>query len=458
MIPVEGWNEIKFIEARMLAEREANILRLFEIAKLDPKTDFRGEDWRYVRFDGLDLTGCDFSHARLYHARFTGARVSGANFRGSDVEVTNLDRALDWREAELDEDQRAILELKSIRHEGGAMSAERAERIRKAKKLTEREWVALIKAAKSFAIAEQVYDMMAAEDRGKLAGSKYALTSLLDKAETRKHVEYVASKFAELNVPLDPYAVNTFISKASTEAEARDIFNKHVDKMEPDIYTFNSLLSKIETFQGAQDVIEMMGRKGLRPDHISLHPFIRKAATLEEALDIYRRLEEPRTADMNMVLYHAEPEDFRGGGAAAELLRSGPAADTITFNILIRHAGTVEAGWNVVQRMKNAGFPPDQYTVFNMLSLVAEHDVDEAFSILSRCLREGVDINRWDVVRLVMRIISDETGEPQRIIAREEEKVASWAEMLALFADKFASAAISEEFLRAVSECNAASG
>jgi hypothetical protein len=452
MIPVDDWSEILSLEAKMLAEPQANILRLFEIGRLDPKSDFQGGDWRYVKFDNLDLTSCDFSHTRLYGAKFTGSRVAGTNFRGSDVEVTNLDRALDWREAELDEDQMVILELKSLRRGKGQVSPEQAEKIKKVKKLTEPEWVSLIMAAKSFAMAEQLYDMMASEENGKLSRSKYALTSLLVKANTPYEVKIVTDRFHNLDVPFDIYAVNTLISKAFSKSEAINIYKNFDGKVNYDQITFNALLTRFDDLKGAEEIFEAMSAKGFRPDTGLLHLLLKRSSDLEEALVVYRRIERPRTTDMNMVFAHAWPEDLQDGGEVAGLLESGPPRNAITFNILIRRAGTLHRGWHLVDRMKREGFSPDRYTAFNMLSLLREHEVDAAFGVLSRCLREGIDIDLWDVVRLVTRIISDTSGEPQRIIVREEEAGASWSDILVIFAHRFANAAIAQEFSRAVSE------
>jgi hypothetical protein len=451
MIPVEGWKEILGIEARMLAEPGANILRLFEIAKLDPKTDFRGEDWRYVKFDHLDLTGCDFSHTRLYGAKFAGSRVEEANFCGSDVEVTNLHRATDWRKAKLDEDQRVILELKGLRRGKGQVSAEEAARIRIAKKLTEPEWVSLIKAAKSFAIAEQLYEMMASEENGRFSRSKYALTSLLTKAENPEHVRLVTNKFHELNVDFDIYAVNTLISKATSQSEALEIYNTFADKMNYDVITFNALLSKFNRAEDAREILEIMDRRGILPNTNLLQMLLRRTSNLTEALHIYRKIERPRTNDMNVVFFHSGPKDLQAGGVAAGLLEDGPPTNAKSYNILIHQAGTVQTGWELVDRMKREGLAPDRYTAFNMLSLVREHEVDTAFGILSRCVREGIDIDLWDVVRLVTRIISDASGEPQSIIVREEKAGATWLDVLILLARRFASAAVAQEFSRAVS-------
>lgn len=449
MIPVANWDRIVRLEEALRSGGSKNILELFEAAGLDPRRDFHGQDWRFVRFNGLDLRGFDFSRTRLYGAQFAKAQVAGAVFLGSDVEVTNLHRAADWRSAELDDDQRAILELKSVTKNHEALDAGALRALRSMKQLGEAEWVQLIKAAKSFHIAEQVYELMAPLGPN-YEKNKYALTSLLGKSQTQSQLESVLNKFEVLGVPIDRYVPNTVISRSRNEQEARAWLAKYRTDFPPDAYMFNAVLSKIDTIEAAQDVLADMRRCGIVPDHVSLNPFIWKASTFEEALGIYDQLERPRTADMNAVLHHVEARHWGPGGAVEALLARGRRPNAVTFNILVHQSDTLERAWGLIAQMKDAGFRPDKFTLFNLLTRFEEGEVDEAVAVIARLSREGVDVAQWDTVRFLLRTIAGREGEGHRIVLAKEAEGGSWSEVLVALGHAFAAPALAADLDRAL--------
>lgn len=449
MIPVANWDRILRLERAMRAGPAKNILELFRTAGLDPRRDFRGGDWRFICFDGLDLRGLDFSNARLFRARFVMSDVTGANFIGSDVEVTNLHRATGWRSAMLDEDQQAILELKHLRQHPDELGEESLKSLRRVKPLEEPEWVRLIKAAKSFQIAEQIYDLMAVLGQN-YARSKYALTTLLDKAENKRQARQILDRFDTLEVPIDSYVVNTAISKASDESEARAWFQKYKTQFAPDIYTYSALLGKIDTFESAQGILDEMRENGFTPSNVSLNPFLWKAATFEDALEIYKQVKRPRTPDMNALLYHVQDAHWSPGGAVERLFAEGPPPDAGTFNILVHQSGALERAWEIVARMKEAGFRPDKFTLFNLLSRFGQGDVDDAVAVIARMCREGVDVQHWDTVRFLLRTLSDTVGKGHRIMLEMEAQAAPWGEVLIALASEFADASLAAELEQAL--------
>lgn len=100
--------------ARIAGADRLNVMKLIEVAGLDPATDFRFENWSGISFAGLDLGGFDFTGARLHGCNFKGARIGGARFDQAEMgrvihrpgrdphlpaemtEIANLEQAADW--------------------------------------------------------------------------------------------------------------------------------------------------------------------------------------------------------------------------------------------------------------------------------------------------------------------------------------------------------------------------
>ncbi|MEM9355830.1 MAG: SUMF1/EgtB/PvdO family nonheme iron enzyme [Pseudomonadota bacterium] len=73
------------------ADDRLDVMKLFELAGLDPLSDFRFENWSGVSFRNQDLRECDFTGARLHGCDFTGAELTTAY--GDDVASSVFDQA-----------------------------------------------------------------------------------------------------------------------------------------------------------------------------------------------------------------------------------------------------------------------------------------------------------------------------------------------------------------------------
>lgn len=100
--------------AKIAGPDRLNVMKLIEVAGLDPATDFRFENWSGISFASLDLSGFDFTGARLHGCNFKGARIAGARFDQAELgrvihregrdphlpaemtEIADLEQAADW--------------------------------------------------------------------------------------------------------------------------------------------------------------------------------------------------------------------------------------------------------------------------------------------------------------------------------------------------------------------------
>lgn len=460
MTSVPNWEKIAEKEHQMRAHADANILELFAIAELDPKRHFRGNDWRFIKFDGLDLRGCDMSHTRLFGASWSNTLVAGVKFAGSDVETTKLYKAADWKEAELTEEQREKIEILHLKSNKPSLSDIRS--LAERGKIEEKQWTWMIKAADDFVAAHDIYRIMV--DLG-LGDNKYAVTTLLDKADNSDSVDLVRSYISEYGVEIDSYAVATLISKAQSEDEAVDLFRKYVKTdefgqgVEPTQYVFNSLISKFDFFEKAEPYIELMKRNGVKIDAFTINPIIWKARTFTGARWLYDLIPEPRTMDMNAVLSHAKWQDFeKGDRPALNLLQSGPDPDLNTCNIIIGKCNTYPDGYSVYKLFKDRGLfddrktRPDRYTAYALLGLISERDewgVDRAFSLLIEFVTEfrSFDIiEDPDVARKLERIIGLRVNRIKYRSDAPEGHLESGRDYLLRLAAAFANKRVMENF------------
>ena len=442
MIPVKNWPEIKALESQMRAADNANILDLFKIASLDPRYDFRCQDWRFVKFDELDLRGCDFERSRVYGATFAGAQVAEAKFRGSDVQVTRFYLAPDWELADLSDDQRSIIRMQSLAA-SGKLDRESFEEMPGWKLIDEPQWVRLIKSAADFERAHEIYKMMSKVEMG---NSKYAITTLLDKAANSSQVRIAKNYFIDFNITLDSFAVSALISKANSEKEAREIFERYKNKCEHTQYLFNSLISKCSFLEAAEDIFSMMEKEGIKVDEIALNPFIWKAQNFTSAMWIYKKLSNPRTADLNALLSHAKWHQYFQTKEVQSLLTNGPVPDLRTFNIIIGTCDNLSDGLSVIKLMKSRDHNPDKFTLFATLSLISNGDIDRGFDLLVQFIGEGVSIEDQDVVRVMVRICENTSGKAGRLLAEFWESDDCWYKALIALSENFASKKMNTKF------------
>ena len=446
MIPVKNWAEIEAVEREMRAAKGANILQLFKIAKLDPHQDFRCQDWRFVKFDGLVLRDFDFEHSRVYGSSFVGAQVAGAKFRGSDVQTTRFYLAEDWELADLSDEQRNIIKMQSL-VAGGMLDRESFEQLHGWESIDERQWVRMIKTAADFDRAHDLYKMMSKVQMGR---SKYAITTLLDKAVSTDQVATAKGYFAALNIPLDSFAVSALISKSKSEEDARKIFFQYKDSCEHTTYLYNSLIAKCQFLETADDIFKMMESEGLQVDEIALNPFIWKAESFRSALWIYNKMPNPRTADLNALLSHAKWHQYFKSKEVIDLITNGPPLDQRTFNVIIGTCDNLSDGLSVIVLMKTREFKPDKFTLFSTLSLIANGDVDRCFDLLIQFIDDKVLIEDRDVVRQTMRIVDDHTGRAERIVTELWDMEDSWYHSLVKLSEAFASAERNARFRAAI--------
>ena len=451
MITIPNWQVIESLEKKMREEEGASVLRLFEISGLDPDRHFRGNDWRYVPFDGLDLRGYDFRNCRLFGASWAGSRVSGAKFEDSDVEITRLDKAVDWREASLTDAQRDVLEVKSLL--SGNPTPDAIRNFSNKKAISEGQWVTLIKSAPSFEAAHSYYQLMAEHGFG---DSKYALTTLLDQAKTSAQVAISKNLLSQKRVSVDSHLVATLISKVQSENEAREIFEREKNNIERTIFVYNALLSKIDYVEKAEDIFNMMREDGVKIDHIGLNPFIWKAATFAGAKWLYDKISSPRTADLNAVLSHVKWSDGDiSKKLGLEMLRDGPKPDARTFNVIISACTNYSDALSVLKLMQQYGHQPDIYTACSLLTLIPRESVeaiDRCFHLLTKLLEGGAKsaVESQEVVTRVMQLIG---AQPEEAVAEHADggkAVYKRRNLLIELATKYASASIASEFKKRI--------
>jgi hypothetical protein len=458
-----SWTEIRLLKEQMRKAENPTIFDLFEIAGLDPKCHFRGHDWRFVKFDGLDLTGLDLRDARLFGSTFKGASVAETNFLGSDVEYTRLDLAHDWKKAVLSEAQRELIGLKSLINANNKHHAEKLPSIEsisaylsKGGEINEPSWVSLIKAAETFDEAHGYYRLMVDQNIG---NNKFALTSLLDKSETPGQVEIVTNYLKKFSVQVDSHLVATLISKAESEFQARQTFDEYRDKVERTHFIYNALIAKIEFYERASDIFEDMERDKIYPDAVTLNPLIWKAESFEGAYWIYKKIKDPRTADLNAVLSKADWSHFMRTVEALELFENGPKPETQTFNIIIGVCKKLDDAMSVKELMDTTNFKPDIYTAFALLSVILksyelstkpEFYINKGFGILVNFLNQGINVIVNDVLKKMMQIIENAKPVQRSELERYASSKASPAEALVALAENHASAGLAQTFKEAL--------
>ncbi|MCP5539390.1 MAG: DUF4062 domain-containing protein [Akkermansiaceae bacterium] len=98
---------------------------------------------------------------------------------------------------------------------------------------------------------------------------------------------------AQANFEPDVFSFNTLLSKAADYESASGVIERMTEAgIEPDVVSFNTLLSKAADYESASGVIERMTEAGIEPDVVSFTTLLSKAADYESASGVIERMTE----------------------------------------------------------------------------------------------------------------------------------------------------------------------
>jgi len=358
-----------------------------------PERDFAGGDWRGIDFSGLQLRGFNFRNCRLHRAHFRGADVTGADFRGADVSQSTLYLAQGWHAADLDDDQREELALQAAN-----IPPDLGEYVRR------------IQMAPNFAAAHGIYQEMV---EAHVAPNKYALTALMDQAQTPMQAEMIYKRFEEANVEIDNVALNTLMAKMGCYEDRRAIFHEFSKmNIENDSYSFNILLDIYDNVDRKYWLMRMLD-SGLKPDRITYNILIRRADSFGEALSYIDKAESGATPlqldEYDALIRRADKDPENVRLALERLLDAGFKPSAATANAVLSEARSTDEAWSVIATMRSFGLEPDTHSAFALVGV--SKGIVDALEQVAKLASLGVRVITSDVVKMLLR---QEEGEVRK--------------------------------------------
>jgi pentatricopeptide repeat protein len=267
--------DLKAMLARLEAmEREGrSVLQLLEAVNLQPRTDLRGGDWRYISFNALNVDDHDFRDCRLFGATFLHASVANAHFRGADSATpirgnTGLFAARNWNDADLDDHQRLALRYRAHLQEPQKEPLPVAEFI-EAGLLNDRNYLDFMRKSDDYDAARKIYDLM--KEQG-VAPNQYAITELIVLARNDDPVIKGLYQEALLDrVPIDDVLLNAMADCFADDRNARSLRALfRANNLPVGEFYFNILIKRARGQADAEDILAEMAESDVTASNVTL--------------------------------------------------------------------------------------------------------------------------------------------------------------------------------------------
>ncbi|KTE29504.1 pentapeptide repeat-containing protein [Sphingopyxis sp. HXXIV] len=396
-----------------MEQQGASILDLMTAACLDPRKDFRGGKWTYVKFDGLNLDEFNFRETRLFGATFRNTSVKNSQFQGAEGAIpTNgkprgLFLARNWREADLDDYQRLALLQCAYRQAPDREPLPVAAFVRSGL-ITASNYLEFMRRSHDYEVAREIYENM---QKNGVAANKYAITELIQLAERQDIlIDLLYAEAVNQGVEIDSILLNTMADSYSNNSLAQEViikFSRH--GLHADEFYYNIMIKKAVDRPSAESYLNQMREAGIDPSNVTINSLMMKSPNWSARKDFIEQMKTMklpvRVEDVNNLLSAATSKmEIR---ESLDLFRKlSIPMDIATHNIRIHKRKSFHDALAVVKEAIAEGQKPDVFTqtaLMRRAESIAE--VCEAMALLRPF--PGIDIFNDKTIARLMRLSPD---------------------------------------------------